>query len=260
MRLFYCDESNLNDATPFLVYGGAVIKSSNALSFSHKIDELRENFEIPPDFNVKFNPRPKHLNHQQFIDFKQSLIELAIENEVKFIVSIVAHQLAKNPNIARLYEINRVSYHFDCLLNRTDDTGIVLIDRFSDPKIDHHLREKFSIGISGDRLPFSDSIRLDRIIGFHYSAIGQSHFTSLIDVILGSFRFAINAVLNKKHVKSANTIIELLKPLFLFSKSQIDLISFSYSPQEIRKKEYRNLYLEVDEFLKKNGLKPEQNI
>ena len=41
-------------------------------------------------------------------------------------------------------------------------------------------------------MPYSDEIKLDRIIGIHYSAIGQSHFTSIVDIGIGSFRFCIN--------------------------------------------------------------------
>ena len=53
--------------------------------------------------------------------------------------------------------------------------AIILVDRFSDNKIDGHLREKLSVGLTG--MPYCKSMGLDKVLGYHYSAIGQSHFT-----------------------------------------------------------------------------------
>jgi len=78
------------------------------------------------------------------------------------------------------------------ILGTHQDHGLVLIDQFTDIQINHHLREKFLLGLKD--MPYGlTAMRLARILGFHYAAIGQSHFGSLIDIILGSFRFAVNA-------------------------------------------------------------------
>jgi hypothetical protein len=36
-------------------------------------------------------------------------------------------------------------------------------------------------------------VRLKNIVGLHYSAIGQSHYPTLIDIVLGTLRFGINS-------------------------------------------------------------------
>jgi len=61
------------------------------------------------------------------------------------------------------------------------------------------------------------AMRLARILGFHYAAIGQSHFGSLIDIILGSFRFAVNAHTRNQAEKltTAGHLLSLLRRLFL---------------------------------------------
>lgn len=46
-------------------------------------------------------------------------------------------------------------------MHRVNDYGLALVDTFTDPLLNHVLREKFSIGITGD-LPFSKSLPLDR--------------------------------------------------------------------------------------------------
>ena len=91
--------------------------------------------------------------------------------------------------------LNRICYHFNCYLSPIHSHGLVLIDRFSDTQIDSHLRKKFSTGLTG--MPYGDTLKLQNIVGFHYSAIGQSHFGSLIDIVIGSFRYAVTAVRGK---------------------------------------------------------------
>lgn len=217
MHLFYCDETNLEERPgDFLIYGGLVIDSATAREFSAAIDKLRELHDVPRDYYLKFNPGPKNLSHDQFIDLKQHVLETAADFGVRLIVYTILHDIATNPDEARRNGINTVCYHFDCILKQLGGAGLVLIDRFNDKgnAIDAHLREKFTVGITG--LPFSNEKRLENITGFHYSAIGQSHFPSVVDVALGSLRLAINAYTrrNTDLLPTANTLLGLLSPIF----------------------------------------------
>jgi hypothetical protein len=178
MHLLYCDETNLQERSgDFFVYAGVVVESSRARDLSHRIDKIRSDANVPVAYRLKFNPGPECLDHQQFIELKKSVVAAAVEAKVGLLVSAILHDVAKNPDQARLNEINRICFHFDCLLNRTHGPGLVLIDRFNDKQVDAHLAEKFSIGLTG--MPHRAEWRLSNIIGFHYSAVGQSHFCSL---------------------------------------------------------------------------------
>jgi hypothetical protein len=196
------------------VYGGLVVAGTMAKQLSNAIDNLRTAAGIAPDFRLKFLPKPENMSHQEFIGVKERLLGLAAEHAVRLLVSVILHDISANADQTRRFEINRICYHFDCFLNRFDTTGIVLIDRFSDAQIDAHLAEKFSIGLTD--MPYSRQYRLSNVVGFHYSAIGQSHFTSLIDVVLGSLRFSINAYCREDHERlpTARTLLQFWRHCF----------------------------------------------
>lgn len=263
MYLLYCDETNLEERNnDFFVYGGLVIDAQKAHSLSLAIDTIRDTAKIPPDFILKFNPGPGHLSHGDFISLKQAVIESAISHGCILLTSMILHNVATSPSDARRNEINRICYHFNCFLSRQTSHGLVLIDRFDDREIDRHLREKFSLGIRG--LPYSEELRLDRIVGFHYAAIGQSHFSSIIDIILGSFRFAVNAFTRHENEKleTAKRLLEILSPLFFRESAdgRVSEIGLFFSPKVIRVDRYRQMYADLAIFLSEHGIVSAQPI
>lgn len=265
MDLLYCDESNLEDRDgEFMLYGGVRIPGEQAASLSSRIDELRHNAGVTLETRLKFNPCPEGLTHDQFRDLKQAIIAAAIEHGCQLLAYAVLHNLAGDPDTARRYGINTVCYHFHCILNRTNRNGIVLIDRFNDEGnlIDAHLTEKMAIGI---QLPYrNESTRLSSIVGFHYSAIGQSHFTSLIDVLIGSLRWAINVHSRGTANLRGNAIglLGLLSPLFyrIDGNEHVPDIGFCCSPMNVRYPGYHSLYLGLQDFLREGGIDSDQII
>jgi Protein of unknown function (DUF3800) len=265
VHLLYCDESNLEERKgDFLIYGGLVIDGKHAKNLSQEIDDIRNRAQVPKNFRLKFNPGPENLDHTDFISLKSSIIQAAVDHECKLLAYVVLHDLASSPDLARRNGINAVCYHFHCVLNRMQSHGLVLVDRFTDTdnKIDAHLRDKFSVGITG--MPYSNEMRLDNIIGFHYSTIGQSHFTSLIDVIIGSLRFAINAHARKQdtNLATASTLLKMISPM-LFREEGSDRVSelgFQFSPKVIKVGSYRAKYEQLKAFLSENGIETDQPI
>jgi len=262
MHLLYCDETNLQpNAGDFFVYGGIAIDGDAALSLSSSIDLIRTNAKIDRSFRLKFLPKPENLTHQEFIAVKEAVINTAIEHKAIFLVSVILHDIATNAEEARRNEINRVCYHFDCILNRFKDAGLVLIDRFTDAQIDEHLAAKFSIGITG--LPYSPEHRLGNVVGFHYSAIGQAHFTSLIDIVLGSLRFSINAFTKNDAARmdTARLLMGKISPLFFRQDDgRVSELSFFFSPKIIKVEKYRARYEALKAFLESVGIKTAQDI
>jgi hypothetical protein len=263
MHLLYCDETNLQQRNnEFFVYGGVSIEAKAALSLSQAIDKIRLDAGIPKDFILKFSPGPANLTHQQFTAVKQEIIEAARSHGCLFLTSVILHNVATSPEDARRNAINTICFHFDCYLNRPESHGLVLIDRFDDRQIDGHLREKFSTGLTG--MPYSNEMRLDRIIGFHYYAIGQSHFGSVIDIMLGSFRFAVNAFTRNEagSLPTANAILAQLAPMFLRegTDNRVSELSLFFSPKIIRSPTYLALYESLRQFLAQAGIVATQEI
>jgi len=255
MQLLYTDETNVQArAGEFFVYAGIVVPGETAAQLHEAIEQIRARRAVPKDYVLKFNPGPVAFSHDEFIGLKQDVLEAAAGAEARMLVSAIHHGIVRDKDVdaARRNAINTILYHFNCFLSpgRSNDHGIVLIDRFSDKEIDSHVREKMSTGVTG--LPYSSEYRLDRILGCHYSAIGQSHFCSLVDVALGSLRFAINAHGDQTDpkLKTAATLLRILKPLFLpDGTGLVSEISFCLSPKAVKADKYRARYESLKAFL-----------
>jgi hypothetical protein len=157
---------------------------------------------------------------------------------------------------ARRNEINRVCFHFNAYLHRVQDHGLVLVDTFNDPRLNTLLREKFATGITG-HLPYSRALRLDRILGFHQATIGTSHFSSVVDVVLGGLRYAVNSRQQNKPI--CRTLIGQLGPLCVRSgaNNKVSDLSINFSPKAIRSAKYLATYKELATFLAENGIEPD---
>lgn len=265
MDLFYCDESNLEHRNgDFLLYGGVHIPGASAGALSDRIEQIRNDAGLAPDTRLKFNPRPDGLDHQQFIALKQNVIEAAIEHGCKLLAYGVLHNLAGDPDNARRFGINTVCYHFHCALNRVDRQGLVLIDRFNDGnnEIEGHLKEKMAVGI---QLPHrNEATRLSRIVGFHYSAVGQSHFTSLIDILIGSLRYCVNVhtrALDDQRDGALN-LLRVLSPVFYRyeGRDTVPDIGFCFSPMNIRAQPFFDRYIALQDFMREGGVDSGQTI
>jgi len=266
MHLLYCDESNLEERVgDFLLYGGLMVDGTKAGDLSAAMDKIRLRRGVPRDYLLKFNPGPPKFSHQQFIGLKKDVIAAACEHRVRLLVYAVLHDIANSPDDARRKGINTVTYHFHCALNRiTGGTGLVLIDRFNDEGnlIDQHLRDKFMIGLTG--MPYSREMRLSNIVGFHYSAVGQSHFPSILDVAVGSFRFAVNALTRQqeKNLSTARELLKSLSPLFWreAEATEVSEIGLTFSPKRIKRANYREKYQALKDFLAECGIVTAQTI
>ena len=107
-------------------------------------------------------------------------------------------------------------------------------------------------------------MRLSNILGFHYSTVGQSHFPSLIDVALGSLRFAVNAHTRDQaeHQVAATTLLRLLSPLMIRNGEGEPVleIGFMFSPKVILVPRYRDQYQRLKDYLAAGGIVTAQSI
>ncbi|MCZ6691810.1 MAG: DUF3800 domain-containing protein [Planctomycetota bacterium] len=263
MYLLYADESNLDPAAgDFFVYGGIAVPGDHAQALSAEIDQIRERFSIPREFLLKFNPKPDQLEHESFKGLKQAVVEAAVSHGCTMLVSVTLHAIAKTPEVARRYGINTVLLGFDGLMNRFDQPGLVLIDRFDDRQIDRQLRDRFAVGARD--LPYSKTMRHKHIVGIHYSAIGQSHFCSIVDIAVSSFRFAVNALSSEdqSRIGSAESLLKILSPLFhrWSTSTKVAEISLTFCPKFIEHELYREKYEALRTSLASFGVEAQQAI
>lgn len=238
----------------FFIYGGIAFSSDTAPSVSKSIDSLRNVHGYKPEDKLKFTSYDTpHIAQNIHKAIKQAVAKSAADHGAVAFVSLINHKIATSPDDARKNEINRVCYHFNCFLHRVNDYGIVLVDNFQDDGLFPHLREKFGIGLKG--LPYSPVLRLDRILGFHVASIGTSHFSSVIDIVIGGIRYAINSIPDPLKHPTAKLLIEQLSPLLLKeSDGRTSELSVFYSPKHIRAPAYLAEYKAVDDFLASAGV------
>jgi hypothetical protein len=260
MQLLYADESNMDPAgAEFFVYAGVAIPGSRAGELSARIDDLRRTFRYGPTDRLKFNTvdRPAHVTPEQHREIKRQVMLAAGECEAKLIASFILHSIARSPEEARRFEINRVCFHFDCVLRRASDHGLVLLDTFADKTLNNLLTEKFLVGLKG--LPHSKIYRLDRILGFHLASIGTSNFCSLVDVVVGALRFCANAIADGVPRATALILAQQLSPMCIRDPNgQVSELSLFFSPKAVRIGAYRARYNVLREFFAAAGLEPAQ--
>jgi hypothetical protein len=177
--------------------------------------------------------------------------------EAKLVASFILHSVATTPEQARRFEINRVCFHFHCLLNRANDHGVVLLDTFADKTLNDLLSEKFLVGLKG--LPHSRIYRLDRILGFHLASIGTSNFCSLVDIVVGALRFCANSIVDEARRATALLLAQQLSPMCVRDPNgRVSELSLFFSPKTIIVGAYRERYEALGQFFAAAGLEPAQ--
>jgi hypothetical protein len=251
MYLLYSDETNVEPSNKFFIYVGVSIPAASAAQLSADVEGLRTAYGYQPNDLLKFNVRekPPQVSPEWHRDIKRRVIEAAASHGAVLFGSFALHQIAKDKADARRYGINLVSFHFDCYLNRVNDYGLVLIDRFQDDALSRFLREKLAVGLVG--MPYSETLRMERILGWHLASIGSSHFCSVVDIITGALRYAINS----RTEPTASVLLAQLAPLMLrTSTDKVDELSLCFSPKTIKHEKYLEEYTALAEYLGSNGL------
>lgn len=260
MHLLYTDEVNMDsETTEFFVYAGVAIPEESAQGLSSALDKLRTKHGYRPEDPLKFNTheRPDHISADTHRDIKRDVVAAAVEHSVRLFASFILHEIATSPEEARRNEINRICYHFDCFLASEKSCGLVLIDTFQEKKLTGILREKFAVGLRG--LPYTNPYRLQRVLGFHLATIGSSNFSSVIDIVLGSLRYAVNSLGDPSREVVSKQLVAQLSPLCITDPSgKVSELSIFYNPKTIRVTKYLDKYKALHDFLSSTGLEPAQ--
>lgn len=194
MYLMLTDETNNTPVgqIKFFVYGGLIIPLDQVEALTAKIKKIRQDAGYESGDVLKFdtNARPQHIDHQTCTKVKKRVIEACKKCGCRFIAYLILHDIAKSNDPRQLvtWAADHVIGRFNYFLTNADTTGICIIDSLPVDRQFQYLSDKFCNGLQleGKLLP------LDRIQLFAATVINASHLSSAMDIVLGSFRYAIN--------------------------------------------------------------------
>jgi hypothetical protein len=215
MFVFVGDESNVTQSRQarFFIYGGLIIDADKCLQAANKVIGVRSKYDFPVNGEFKFDSRskPTHLSKAEFLLAKNEVLAACSELEVRFMAYAVHHGIASTQRTDLwLWALNTLICQFDLFLQREKSHGICLVDRFENDL--SRLRLIHEQGVDpafwGGRLPH----RLENVWCYGTINIGTTHIASMVDIVLGAFRYCVNAM-DRSNVPL--TLYKKVRPLML---------------------------------------------
>jgi hypothetical protein len=195
MQILLTDETNRQPSreAKFFVYGGLVL-TVEALSTLHaEIEEIRRTAGYHAGDELKFDThaRPAHVTVEEATEAKRQVIDCAKRAGCIFIVHVILHNIITNQDADQQVQwaADYVIGRFNQYLTYINDDGICIVDNLPNRAEFRYLSQKFAHGLT---LATGTHITLDRIKLFASTCVGASHVNSVMDIVLGSFRYCIN--------------------------------------------------------------------
>lgn len=176
-----------------------------------EISCIRDKHRFTSDAEFKFDSpsRSAHLSYKEFTLAKNQVLEICQDLEVRFMAYAVHHDIVHNrERDLYLWALNTLLLQFDFFLQRETSNGICLVDRF---KNDLDILKK--IHQQGVDPEVSDGSRLSRrlknILCYSTISIGITHLATVVDIVLGAFRYCVN------EIKISVQIYKKVRPVLL---------------------------------------------
>jgi len=191
----FTDETNVSPKHDFLIYGGLAMSDAAMVAAHALVAEIRAKYGFQPGDQLKFQTasRPEMMDYETWTSAKTELIARASEiDELDLIIYVILHAIAKGKlDQERVeYALNALVAHFDMrYLVEKQAYGVVTVDRLDAKFGFKYLRKRFGEPLD---LPNGRSEPLTRIILLSQTCDGASHLSSLVDVVLGGFRYCVN--------------------------------------------------------------------
>jgi hypothetical protein len=191
MYLMFADEADAERGRgqKFFVYGAVFIDTKRVGQLHYGIQEIRDKFGYRATDSLKFSGCPKHITRDEHRKVKKEIVKLARQHDVVFCAYVISHAIAKPQDLVP-FGINTLLAKYDEFLKEQRDVGMVLMDRLPGQiKYPYQIfKDKFQT-----RLDFPGGTRrLEKVIGYSMTCDGASHFASIADILLGSFRYCVN--------------------------------------------------------------------
>lgn len=204
MHVLLTDESNLEpgESIKFFTYGGLIVPLANVAALHQRVAQIRKDAGYDPTDRLKFETksRPKQVPVEVATAAKKAVVTAAIDSGCKFIAYVVLHAIAKNQDIQTNIQFgaNSVIAKFNTYLTLEKSHGLVAMDRLPKGAEFEYLAEKFTKGLA---LQKGEPQELDRVVMFSSTCINASHLSSVMDIVLGTWRYCINQPLNGEAAK-----------------------------------------------------------
>ena len=211
MYLMFGDECDHDGSAQFFLYGAIFIDCKKAINIDRAYKKIRRINKFNPGDSLKFaiSSKPKNVTREQHTKAKQDIIDMAIKNEVKFCCYAVLNDIAtsQKPDQRIQWAVNTILQAFNRFLEDEQDYGIVTLDRLPIKDEYKYFEEWYQLDTE---FPTHHK-PMPRILSYSSTCNGSSSFSSVADILLGSFRFCVNEV--QKDIvgkKLLNKIIQMM--------------------------------------------------
>jgi hypothetical protein len=203
MHLLLTDETNVtpSETVDFFVTGGLFFPIARLSDLHSGIDAIRRVHGYKAGDTLKFNTheRPSHISQAACTSAKSAVMDLCLDLGCRFIGYVILHSIIDKENQI-LWGLDAVIRSFDLFLREANEDGIVIFDRVPVTNVSEYLASKFFNGLEFPKE--KARVDLSRIKLFASTCINASHANTAMDVVLGSFRYAINRPANEAVAKS----------------------------------------------------------
>lgn len=249
MYIMFTDETNKEPTkdAKFFVYGGLLFPIDQLFKLGVKIAQIRNTagYNSTDEFKFNTHSKPGHVSKENFKKAKDDVLELCSKLGCKFIVHVILHKIIENQNQDRQVEwaADYVIGRYNKYLNGIKDVGLCVVDNLPNKSQWKYLAYKFTKGL---KIIGQKDVPLEQIKLFAASCINASHAISAVDIVLGSFRYAIN---NSSNDQVAQHLMKRVFPMIWHEKinGQIEVIG-------------KGLILRPEITKVSNKYKPEYNI
>lgn len=196
----------------FFIYGGLIVPAEAVTAVHDDVQAIRTRFGLSKAADLKFTNKSKipPLEHRAL---KSELLDMLDSHSVKFIASVVLQQVLANQSEEKYmgFAVNTITLTFHKFLKSIDGHGAIFIDRVQSAQVNSVLNEMSDNFQSGLKHPngYSHPVN-DRIVLFGMTNNNSSHLSSCADIVLGSFRYCVNAATG--HDKASKAIASELMP------------------------------------------------
>jgi hypothetical protein len=247
MYLMFGDEADHQQTRgkKFFVYGAIFVPTNSVktLHFDIELARVQAGLGRTDSLKAASSTRPKSMSPQEHRDLKNIVTTKAREvGNVKFCAQVVLHDLASNQSHDDLVlrGANTILGKFNEFLRENKTYGYAILDRLPVENPYPYLREKFQVGMT---FPDNSSKRLDRILGFAQAVDGSSHMCSVVDVLLGAFRYCVNEPDNEEAGKAMYpTLVSMMWNVERDGKPVFEERGLVFRPREIKAAQYQAEY------------------
>ena len=256
MFTFHVDETGKSGSTKFFYIGGLVADDEQMIAGSQGVQEIREKYGYRETDLFKFttNSRPRHLSIEDWTDSKNEAISLVRELDIKVLVTLVHHGIAK-PLERRegvIWNLENLLRHYSNLFLQ-EEPGAVCLDR-----IEENWGHEELAKIAESQIEFGNKlIGIPNIVHFSFTAARFSKFNSLVDIALGSFHLCCENAFYPENTRKTTVTQQILSELYpclprSFDKNLAWRQGVLPQPMGSMKAEYQADYDRVKDYLGSN--------